>query len=201
MTVMNATVCPVLSHLPTKPAACEDIAHGEHIVAAHTAARTGPTLIVIGGLHGNEPAGLHAMEDVASLLKERAAGLRGRVYLIAGNTRALRRRVRFIDHDLNRAWTREHLDAASMRSSAATAEENELAELDTLLDQILITADDEVYVLDLHSTSASGVPFATLGDTIRNRAFATKFPVRLLLGVEEQLDGTMLEYFIIPGRR
>ena len=75
-----------------------------------------------------------------------------------------------------------------------TSEGVELTELDEILDGILITAMDEVYALDLHSTSSTGVPFATVGDTLRNRAFAQKFPVTVLLGIEEQLDGTMLEY-------
>jgi hypothetical protein len=56
-----------------------------------------------------------------------------------------------------------------------------------------------VFVLDLHSTSAEGQPFATVGDTLRNRQFAQKFPVSILLGIEEQLDGTMLEYLNNAG--
>ena len=49
-------------------------------------------------------------------------------------------------------------------------------------------------MIDLHSTSADGLPFATVGDTMRNRRFAQNLPVTILLGIEEQLDGTMLEY-------
>ncbi len=75
----------------------------------------------------------------------------------------------------------------------------ELSELDRIFDSVLITAQDEVYVLDLHSTSADGIPFATVGDTLRNREFARKFPVTILLGIEEQLDGTMLEYLNNAG--
>ena len=71
--------------------------------------------------------------------------------------------------------------------------------MDRLIDSILITARNEVYVIDLHSTSAGGVPFATVGDTIRNRNFAQKFPVTTLLGIEENLDGTMLEYLNNAG--
>jgi len=79
------------------------------------------------------------------------------------------------------------------------AEGTELTELDQILDSILITAMDEVFVLDLHSTSADGMPFATVGDTLRNRQFAQKFPVTILLGIEEQLEGTMLEYLNTAG--
>jgi hypothetical protein len=34
---------------------------------------------------------------------------------------------------------------------------------------------------------------------MRNRRFAQKFPVRILLGIEEQLDGTLLEYLNNKG--
>jgi succinylglutamate desuccinylase len=78
-------------------------------------------------------------------------------------------------------------------------EDVELNELDSMLDSILVTAEDEVYVLDLHSTSADGKPFATVGDTLRNRRFAQRFPVTMLLGIEEQLNGTMLEYLNNAG--
>jgi succinylglutamate desuccinylase len=191
-------VCPVLSHSPHAPSAF-DIEPGEHVIAAYTEKRAGPTLIVIGGLHGNEPAGGRALREIAPLIEKLATRLKGRVYLTAGNTRALRAGVRFIDHDLNRAWTRENLEAAGTREGERTAEGRELSELDRLLDRILVTAQDEVYILDLHSTSAGGHPFATVGDTLRNRTFAKKFPVRLLLGIEEQLEGTMLEYLNNAG--
>jgi hypothetical protein len=52
----------------------------------------------------------------------------------------------------------------------------------------------EVYFLDLHTTSAHGKPFATVGDTLRNRRFALQFPVTIVLGLEEQINGTLLEY-------
>jgi succinylglutamate desuccinylase len=51
-----------------------------------------------------------------------------------------------------------------------------------------------VYVIDLHTTSGDSPPFGTIGDTIRNRDFALRFPVPIVLGLEEHLDGTLLEY-------
>jgi succinylglutamate desuccinylase len=84
-------------------------------------------------------------------------------------------------------------------SSREQSEDIELAEILQQLDSILITAMDEVFILDLHSTSADGIHFATVGDTLRNRAFAQKFPVTIILGIEEQLEGTMLEYLNNAG--
>ena len=170
-----------------------------HMIAAHTQRRIGPPLIVVGGLHGNEPAGVEAMRRVMPQLDALHSKLRGRVYCIAGNTRALNKGARFLDMDLNRAWTREDMANVGTAELCRKSEGLELTELDQLFDGILVTARNEVYVLDLHSTSATGVPFATVGDTLRNRHFAQDFPVRILLGIEEQLEGTLLEYLNNAG--
>ena len=170
-----------------------------HLLGAFVGDSDGPTLIAIGSLHGNEPAGALALEKVGDWIEDLGCRLRGRVFLLSGNMRALRQRVRFIDEDLNRAWTTPHISSVGTPSLLASIEGRELTELDRLLDSILITARSEVYVIDLHSTSARGVPFATVGDTMRNRKFARRFPVRTLLGIEEQLEGTLLEYLNNAG--
>ena len=175
------------------------VIEGEHLIGAYTGNHSGPTLIVIGSVHGNEPAGFKALVDISKRLTQLSERLRGRVYLLAGNTRALPKRVRYIDRDLNRSWTRNNLGVIGVQRLPDVSECRDLAELNNLLDSILITARSEVYVLDLHSTSADGVPFATVGDTLRNRKFAQKFPVTILLGIEEQLDGTLLEFLNNAG--
>lgn len=169
---------------------------GEHLIGEFVGDAAGATLIVFGSVHGNEAAGALALQKIAKVLPEFKAKLRGRVYFLAGNTRAIEKGVRFIDSDLNRHWTPENIknNRADSPMKTKRAEDLEQTELLTILEDILRTARAEVYALDLHSTSAEGVPFATVGDTLRNRAFAQKFPVTILLGIEEQLDGTILEY-------
>jgi len=174
---------------------------GEHLIGEFAGGEPGATLIVFGSVHGNEAAGALALQKIAARLPDFAAKLRGRVYLLAGNTRAIERGVRFIDADLNRHWTPENIKNNHPASKIKTrrAEDSEQSELLAMLEPILESARGEVYALDLHSTSAEGVPFATVGDTLRNRAFAQKFPVTILLGIEEQLDGTILEYLNNAG--
>jgi succinylglutamate desuccinylase len=167
---------------------------GSHYIASMIGNADGPTLVAVGGLHGNEMSGVLALRNVANLLRGKEASLGGRVIFLSGNTRAQIKGKRFLDHDLNRAWTPSAMSNVGTPDLMQTVEGIELTELDQILDSVLITAKDEVYVLDLHSTSADGMPFATVGDTLRNRAFAQKFPVAILLGIEEQLEGTMLEY-------
>ena len=165
------------------------VAAGEHVLASIRGAKPGPTLVVVGSIHGNEPAGIRAARRVATSLEAIAPRLAGEALFLAGNTRALARHERYVDTDLNRAWT-----AGRIAKPGRESEDAELAEILAELDAAIARARGDVYVVDLHTTSAGGVPFATLGDTLRNRAFASNFPVPIILGVEEQLDGTMLEY-------
>lgn len=173
-----------------------EIVEGEHLIGEFVGDENGATLIIFGSVHGNESAGALALQKIAKHLPALQTKLRGRVYFLAGNTRAMAKGIRFIDSDLNRHWTLENVKHNSPNSHITTkrAEDLEQTELLTLLEKILKTAKNEVYALDLHSTSADGAPFATVGDTLRNRDFAQKFPVTILLGIEEQLDGTILEY-------
>lgn len=172
-----------------------DIGACGHLVADVTGG-SGPTVMVFGGLHGNEAAGLKAIRRVAERLEELRDKLRGRVLLLAGNRRALDRGVRFIDSDLNRHWTDENITRSDPGSAVPPqmSEDLEQRELLSIITPALASARGEVYAIDLHSTSADGVPFATVGDTMRNRRFAQSLPVTILLGIEEQLEGTLLEY-------
>jgi succinylglutamate desuccinylase len=171
----------------------------DHLIGAFIGDPGGPTVIVMAGLHGNEPAGVTALRRITRDIADIAEKLRGRAYFVLGNSRALLQNVRYVDADLNRAWTRQNLAKVGRLELISSSEGLELTELDQLLDKILITALDEVFVIDLHSTSADGIPFLTVGDTLRNREFAIKFPATILLGIEEQLDGTFLEHMNNAG--
>lgn len=166
---------------------------GEHLVATIRGGLPGPTLLVLGGIHGNEPAGVLAADRVLPHLEERRAKLRGEIVLLRGNTRALGRRVRYIDVDLNRQWTANNV-RMSKSGNCGYSELREQHELFAVLREAVSRARGDVYFLDLHTTSAAGKPFATVGDTLRNRRFALSFPLTIVLGLEEQIDGTLLEY-------
>src|SRR5688572_33480587 len=85
----------------------------------------GPTLIAVAGVHGNEPAGVHAARRLLCALE--GVRLTGELVALCGNLRALRAGRRYLDRDLNRQWT-----AAGMARAAAErdgAEGDELVEL------------------------------------------------------------------------
>jgi succinylglutamate desuccinylase len=155
----------------------------DHMIAHLCGDPSGPTLVVFGSIHGNEPSGTACLRKMVPSTRLIETRLRGRVFFIAGNVRALREKVRFIDSDLNRHWTKANLAQSGAESANPAAEDAELFELNSVIQHILDTAEHEVYALDLHSTSADGLPCATVGDTLRNRHFAQMFPLRMLLGI------------------
>lgn len=166
------------------------------VIARRRGDEPGPTLIVIGGLHGNEPSGIEAMRRVAARLASAPGRIRGDLVMLAGNVRALERGVRFIHHDLNRGWTGERL--ATLRAAEAVqeldAEDYEQLELAEELEQALASARGPAYLLDLHATSAEGIPFALCRDDAVVRRFAGAFPLTLVLGLLEAIDGTLATY-------
>lgn len=159
-----------------------------------------PLVVVVGGLHGNEPAGVRAAERVLEKLHARSVSLGGEVVFLAGNRTALARGVRFVDRDLNRAWSREAVEARRRGAGEAeTAEDREQAELLEVIDELLRSASGAVYVLDLHTTSGAGGAFSTTADTLENRALALELPVPLVLGLEELVEGTLHDYLDSRG--
>ncbi len=165
-------------------------------------AEPGPTLICIGGIHGNEPAGVQALRRVFRSLSSDSSALRyGEFVGLIGNMGALSQGRRFLTKDLNRLWVSEILtrDGGCDISSDGTAEERERHQLFAELERSFDRAIDEIFVLDLHTTSGDSAPFIAMGDTLANRRFALRFPLPLVLGLEEHLDGTISEFLTRTG--
>lgn len=169
---------------------------GGHLVGKHGGTSDGPLMLVSGGIHGNEPSGIYALRRVFAYLERTESLFHGTLVGIAGNLAAIEQGERFLDEDLNRIWLPQRLESLRHPSWApASAEQREQAELLATIDEVLATAvGTQIYFLDLHTSSAHGEPFVCIGDTLKNRRFAMQLPVPVILGLEEQLDGALLEY-------
>lgn len=163
------------------------------------AAEPGATLICLGGLHGNEPAGVLAIDRVLKQISRRPEGLCGRMIGLTGNVGALAAGRRFVQDDLNRIWRPSRVEQLSLRPEPLNDEDQELVELNSALSRILDEAPGRVYLLDLHTISGPGPAFAILDDTLQNREVALDFPVPLVLGLEEELGGTLASYMTAQG--
>lgn len=156
----------------------------------------GAVMAFFGGIHGNEPSGVIALQIVFDHLESNQIQLNGRVMGLAGNLPALSESKRFISKDLNRIWdrdfSRQFLTRASL-SDHQTAEFQEQCELFEIIEPLL-RADSPIYFIDLHTTSSDSVPFVAINDQLNNREFALQFPVPTVLGIEEYLQGPLLSY-------
>ena len=167
------------------------------VVGRYRGIRPGPLVIFIAGLHGNEPAGVVALERLFRVLDTESPPCRGEILGLAGNLTALASGRRYLVSDLNRSWTRRRI--AAIRTQQTDEEQREQFELLEILEDTLRGRESEAIILDLHTTSADSIPFFTLGDTLRNREFAGKLELPLVLGIEEQIHGALLEFLNARG--
>ena len=149
----------------------------------------GPTVVFFGGIHGNEAAGVIAIEESLNNLQE---DIKGSIYGIAGNLKALNVSRRYIDKDLNRLWTFEKI--YSSEDNMDCVEDKEQEELIHLIEKILSQSQPPFYFIDFHTTSSKSIPFITINDAIINRKFSELFPIPTVLGIEEYLDGPLLSF-------
>ena len=163
--------------------------------------RPGPLVIITAGLHGNEPAGVRAVREILSALKETPTG--GRIIALAGNLAALQKGMRHQGQDLNRLWTDEHLQPLGGRAPENdTPDERELRALHSTIeaerDRARAKA-QRVVLLDLHSTSADGGAFCVVPDSIPSRRLSRDIGLPVILGLEERIAGPLLTWLVSQG--
>lgn len=153
--------------------------------------KSGPTMVFFGGIHGNETAGIFALNQVFGTLD--AKDISGNLFAITGNMAALKENKRYVNHDLNRLWFESRITEIQSQMSL-NSEEAELLELLKILHHILETESGPFYFIDFHTTSSKTLPFITINDALINRKFSMLFPVPIVLGIEEYLEGPLLSY-------
>lgn len=156
----------------------------------------GPVLIIIGGLHGNELAGVSAIRMVSEWLSSNGVLKSGRVVGIVGNPEAVSRQVRYLDEDLNRIWLPEIIKEvrSQYESEIQSSERRDLKELLTILDPILSDKNQRVIAVDLHSFSASEGYFALTPESGYNEKLLNEIGIPSIFGIEKILPGTLLNY-------
>jgi len=165
--------------------------HIERIIGKITGETKGPTIVFFGGIHGNETAGVFALNEV--LHKINPNQVNGVIYGISGNLKALNSNQRYIEEDLNRLWLNGNTKNTN-KTKQLSNEKKEQEELNKILKTILEKESGPYYFIDLHTTSGKTLPFITINDALINRKFSKLFPVPIILGIEEFLDGPLLSY-------
>ncbi len=164
-----------------------------HLIKRIKGKHSFPTVVAFGGVHGNESAGVLALEKVVKTIEKDQLHFHGNFYAIKGNLKALDKKVRFIHKDLNRIWTRRNIKHL-FDDQEVFAELEEQRELFQLIRDIFSESVGPFYFIDLHTTSSYTIPFITISDSLNNRKFSSNFHIPIILGIEEYLEGPVLTF-------
>ncbi|MCP9237508.1 succinylglutamate desuccinylase/aspartoacylase family protein [Lewinella sp. JB7] len=183
---------------PSEPNFPDPLGESPRVIGHYVGEESGPLVVAIGGIHGNEPAGVLALEQLFDLLREEPLvnpgfSFRGELLALRGNLEALRTGRRYIDTDLNRIWK------TPTRGTGDPYPSVEARELDGLLaaieNALRDTAASELIMLDLHTTTAAGGVFSITGDDTPSLMLAAELGVPVIKGMLSNLQGTTLSYF------
>ncbi len=184
----------------TEPLSVRTATVGPREAARLVSERPGPTFIAVGGIHGNEPGGIEGALRVVGRLRDVVDRMRGEVVVFRGNMGGLAAKRRYHVRDLNRVWSEKNVAALEGKPrDGLDPEEREQLELLEAIRAVIARARGQVYLVDLHTTSAAGVPFVIFGDTLPQRRFVRALPLPLVIGLEEQVDGVLAEYWTRQG--
>ena len=135
----------------------------------------GPLVVCIGGVHGNEPAGVFAAQRVLQYLHQRQPVFNGLCVALTGNRSALAQGSRYCERDLNRMWTSGDIARLKQPAQSQLTSPEDVEQLDLLKTTESLLAERQTptkfpaIFLDLHTTSAKGVPFSVISDTLPNK--------------------------------
>jgi succinylglutamate desuccinylase len=170
------------------------------IIGTYEGSQKGPLVMVFGAMHGNEPAGVHALEEIFRLLNiEPQANpnfeFKGKIVGFLGNLRAFAEGQRFQNHDLNRAWTLANIERIAMATAPLEHEDRELAELLSAMQiEIKDYQPTQLVLLDLHTTSAQGGVFCIPTEGHASLDFAQNLCAPVILGLLDGVQGTLLQF-------
>jgi len=175
----------------------------DRIIGRYTGVEKGPLVIAFGAMHGNEPAGVKALQATFEALENEPKSnpnfeFCGRLFGLIGNIKAYQQDVRFIEKDLNRQWTPLNIQRA--KTSPHESLEPELQELKQLLEvieaEIAAYQPNRIVILDLHTTTAFGGIFSLPARDPESERIALELHAPVIKGLLEGIAGTTLHYFV-----
>ncbi len=177
-------------------------AQAAHCIQVYNGDTHGALVIVFGAMHGNEPAGVRALELLFKMLEvepitKPSFRFQGKLLGLIGNSRAFARQQRFLNTDLNRQWTSTtlaHIETTDFK--VLSEEEQEIAELYAIIQHEIQTYQPtKVIILDIHTTSSEGGIFVVPSEEPESLELATTLQAPVVKGLLNGLTGTTLHFF------
>ena len=153
----------------------------------------GPLNILVGGLHGNEVAGVKAINQVFQDIRNHRIPVHGTLLGLAGNLQAIAANKRFIDYDLNRCWTDEFVDRVYHKQHTL-AEDIELKSLHDIILDYTNKPFDQRILIDLHTTSSEKGNFIVVPEDEATNPIVRSLKQPVVVDLDQHLMGTLLKY-------
>lgn len=173
----------------------------QRIIGTHKGKQNNTLIIVFAGVHGNEPAGVQALEELFRMLEREPLAnpdfeFFGKIVGLRGNRQALAVGQRFLKNDLNRGWNPENLQRIRETNPAElVAEDLEMFELiQVLKNEIEAEQPENLILLDLHTTSAAGGIFTIPTEDAPSLRLAKGLHAPVILGLLDGISGTLLHF-------
>lgn len=180
----------------------QSVQYTQRVIGKYRGGLHGPLLIVTAGMHGNEPAGVRALDLMFKMLEVEhitnpAFEFNGEIIGIIGNLAAFNQRKRYISKDINRSWHHDYIESLKQKSKKELTDEDiEMLEvLETLNKEIYRVEPDHIYFLDVHTTSSDGGIFSITTRDEESIMLAHQIHAPIVLGLLKDIQGTTLQYF------
>lgn len=147
---------------------------------------SGPTSIVMVGVHGNEVCGLNAIKEIIPEIEI----ISGKVFFIVGNPNAVAQNVRFAEFNLNRAFKNDSMISESEKKSYEYCRAQFLK----------FYLNQAGALLDIHSSATpNSIPFVICEENAIS--IVQKFPVKIVAsGFDRVNPGGTDEYMNRTGK-
>lgn len=163
--------------------------------------KNGPLLICVGGIHGNERAGVLAAKTVISMLQNEdlidpTFIYNGHYVALTGNLGAINEGIRFIDEDMNRCWLQKNFNIDQLEANKSH-EISEMHELYSKIEEIIKEYKfPKTFLLDLHTTSSPKGIFAVTTNDKDSTTIAKGLHCPVITNLTDSLKGSMVQYFV-----
>jgi len=158
----------------------------------------GPLIILVGGMHGNEVAGIKAINEVFRAIRLNRIPINGTLVGLAGNLQAIAKNRRFIDYDLNRCWKPEFIESVYHKQHTLAED----IELKTLHQHLLSYSDAgfaQKILVDLHTTSSEKGNFIIVSANEAGNSMVQSLKQPVVIDLDQHLTGTLLQYIQSHG--
>ncbi len=173
----------------------EILRNEDRIVGNYHSGEKGKTIIFMCGIHGNELSGKKALQKVFNYLEEKSIEISGNIIGIQGNLKAIEKKERFIDIDLNRIWKQKIINQIKTGKLNDKHEYKELKKIHEILGVIMKKKKKEnIIIIDLHNTSSVNGLFTIINNK-NDQKIASAIKIPIITKLFSKVKGSFSEYY------